>query len=59
MHDSEIGKMLYEKIHKNNYLQNQLIFNIEENQDERTDNFVKVNLRRRKPPDFGNKNQFA
>ena len=26
-----------------------MIFNIEENQDERTDNFVKVNMKSRKP----------
>lgn len=29
-----------------------MIFNIEENQDERTDNFVKVNLKSRKPDAF-------
>jgi hypothetical protein len=41
--------MIYKKIHENNYLQNQLIFNINEDQDESTGNFVKVNLKPRKP----------
>ncbi len=39
---------MYKKIHENNYLQNQMIFNIQENEDETTGNFVKINLKQKR-----------
>ena len=43
--DGDHGKNVVKRIHENNFLQNQFMFNIQENEDETTGNFVRVDLK--------------
>ena len=55
--DPDNGKV--KKIHENNFLNNQFMFNIQENEDETTGNFVRVNLKPRKDTNNNNKGKLG